>query len=205
MRFSFTKKQGPVVLTSARVALGPLMIAGARCNWNGLTLAAMALAALLSDIYDGVLARRWHRDTAAARLYDSMADQVFYVCTGVAIWMDRREVLTNNGWLLMALLGAEVLRYVVDFVKYGKPASYHSYLAKTWGLVMASPVIVTFATERGATLMAISLALGFVCNLETLAMSVMLPVWKRDVPTLRAAWKLRSLVYCGLERNDSCA
>jgi phosphatidylglycerophosphate synthase len=176
MRFSFTKEQVPVVLTSVCVALGPLMIAGARCNWNGLTLAAIVLVALVSDIYDDVLARRWHCDTAAVRLYDSMADQVFYVCTGVGIWMDRREVLTNNGWLLMALLGAEALRYVVDFTKY-----------------------------RGGIPMAVSFALGIVCNVETLAMSAMLPAKKRDVPTLRAAWKLRALDYCGLERNDSCA
>lgn len=205
MQFSFTKQQIPVVLTSVRVALAPLMIAGASCNWSGLALASMVLAALVSDIYDGVLARRWHCDTAAVRLYDSMADQIFYVCTGVAIWMDRREVLASNAWLLLALLGVEALHYIFELAKYGKPASYHSYLAKTWGLVIAAAVMVTFASAHGGLLVTISLGLGIVCNLETLAMSPMLPVWQRDVPTLRAAWRLRSLDYCGLERNESCA
>ena len=61
------------------------------------------------------------------------------------------------------------------------------------------------ASAHGGLLVTISLGLGIVCNLETLAMSAMLPVWQRDVPTLRAAWRLRSLDYCGLERNESCA
>jgi TonB family protein len=44
---------------------GPVLIAGAVCSWNGFALAGIVIAALVSDIWDGVLARRWRCDTAA--------------------------------------------------------------------------------------------------------------------------------------------
>src|SRR6202042_1974651 len=36
-----------------------------------------------------------------------------------------------------------------------------------------------------------ALMLGIACNLEGLAMSMVLPVWRKDVKTIRVAWQLR--------------
>jgi hypothetical protein len=78
-----------------------------------------------------------------------------------------------------------------DFIKFGKPASYHSYLAKGWGLTMAVAVIASFAFHRLNPLIPASLVMGLACNLEGIAMSLVLPAWHRDVKTLRAAWHFR--------------
>jgi CDP-diacylglycerol--glycerol-3-phosphate 3-phosphatidyltransferase len=77
------------------------------------------------------------------------------------------------------------------FAKFGKPASYHSYLAKTWGLLMAGGVIAALAMGRSNVMIPVALGLGVACNLEGIAMSLMLPAWHRDVKTLRVAWRLR--------------
>ena len=171
--------------------LGPLMVAGQACGWNGVAMAAMIVSALVSDIFDGVLARRWKCDTAAVRLFDSMADTVFYLGVAVALGMGHRPVLREHAWLLGGLLSLEAARFAFDFAKFGKPASYHSYLAKTWGLVMAVAVTATFATGGGGWLIATALMLGIACNAEGLAMSCVLPDWTRDVKTLSAALRVR--------------
>ena len=44
---------------------------------------------------------------------------------------------THEPWELF------VDKTVRDFIKYGKPASYHSYLAKSWGLLLAITVVST--------------------------------------------------------------
>ncbi len=128
-----TRKMIPWMMAAGRAALGPVMIAGAACGWNGVALAGMVVAALLSDIFDGVLARRWQCDTAGVRLFDSMADTVFYLCTGIALWIAHAPVLRAAKLPLIALLGVEVFKFAFDFAKFGKPSSYHSYLAKCWG------------------------------------------------------------------------
>jgi len=190
MQMSFRKEQIPWVMAAGRAVLGLLMVVGQACGWNGVAMAAMIVSALLSDIFDGMLARCWKCDTAAVRLFDSMADTVFYLGVALALWMGHRDVLREHAWLLGTLLSLEVARFAFDFAKFGKPASYHSYLAKTWGLVMAVAVTTTFATG-GGWLIAIALALGIACNAEGLAMSIVLSEWRRDVKTLSAALRIR--------------
>jgi CDP-diacylglycerol--glycerol-3-phosphate 3-phosphatidyltransferase len=188
------KQQVPWAMAAGRAVLGPALIAGERCGWNSLMLAWLVVAALASDIFDGVLARRWQCDTPGVRLFDSMADTVFYLCAAIALWIGQPHLLRANAGLLAALLALEAARFAVDFAKFGKPASYHSYLAKTWGLVMATAVVAAFAAPewRGAgASLAVALALGIVCDVQGLAMSLMLPVWRKDVKGLRAAWLLR--------------
>jgi CDP-diacylglycerol--glycerol-3-phosphate 3-phosphatidyltransferase len=191
-----TRQRIPWLMAAARGALGPVMVIGQSCQWNGFALAGTILAALLSDIYDGVLARRWHCDTPAVRLFDSMADTVFYVCVAVALWLGQPVLWRGHEALLGGLVALEGLRFGFDFIKFGKPSSYHSYLAKTWGLVLAVAVMCAFAAGSAAprvcsVLLTAGLGLGILCDLEGLAMSAMLPVWRNDVKTMRAAWRLR--------------
>ena len=109
----------------------------------------------------------------------------------VALWIGQPGVWRHYAGLLTPLLSLEALRFGLDFAKFGKPASYHSYLAKGWGLTMAVGVVGVFWLRHSSPLLSFALALGIACNLEGLAMSVMLPVWRKDVKTLRAAWQLR--------------
>jgi CDP-diacylglycerol--glycerol-3-phosphate 3-phosphatidyltransferase len=185
------REQIPSAMAGVRVGLGPALIVGAALSWNPLALAGIVVTALLSDIFDGVLARRWRCDTAGVRRFDTLADTAFYVCVAVALWLAQPEIWRSNGRLLTILLGLELARLVFDMGKFGKAASYHSYLAKAWGLVMAIAVIGVFALGRPNPLIAVALGLGIACNLEGLAMSVVLPVWRKDVKGLAAAWHLR--------------
>src|ERR1700752_4190833 len=101
----------PWLMAGGRAVLGPVFIAGAECGWNGMTLAAIVVAALASDVFDGVLARRWGCDTDGVRLFDSMADTVFYLCTAFALWVRVPQIWRSYGWLLGCLLAMEGLRF----------------------------------------------------------------------------------------------
>src|SRR5580698_3387112 len=189
-----SKHQIPSLMAAARAALGAVIVIGERAGWSGLTLATMVVTALLSDIYDGVLARRWKCDTAAVRLFDSMADNVFYVGAAVALWMRQPQLMRSFEAPIGIVLGIEVFKFVFDFVKFGKPSSYHSYLAKTWGLVLATTVVMSFAMHRNAVLQIAwwaSLALGVIACLEGFAMSLILPEWRHDLKTLARALAAR--------------
>ena len=197
MRIELRKQSIPWVMAAGRAALGPILIAGTACSWNGVTLAAMVVTALLSDIFDGVLARRWGCDTAGVRLFDTMADTVFYLCVAAALWIGQPDVWRHYAALLVPLFVLEGLRFGWDLAKFGKPASYHSYLAKGWGLVIAVTVIGVFAFDGLRPLVRVAVGWGIVVNLEGLAMSLMLPRWKNDVKTLGRAWELRKSMLNG--------
>jgi len=182
----------PWTMVLGRAALGPIVVLGERCGWSGSALAAIVLIALLSDIFDGVLARRWETDTAALRLSDTLADTAFYLCVAAAIGFGMPAVWQQCRSGVLLVLGCEALHFAFDFAKFGRPASYHSYVAKTWGLVLAVAVVVTFATQHVSIWMSAAVVLGVLSNAETLAMSLILPAWRRDVKTLVVAWRMRT-------------
>jgi phosphatidylglycerophosphate synthase len=113
MRTNLSKEHIPWLMAAARALLGPVLIVGAECGWNGLALAGIVVAALLSDIYDGVLARRWKCDTAGVRFFDSMADTVFYLCTAVAFWIRLPLLWQSYAGLLVGLLALEGVRFAL--------------------------------------------------------------------------------------------
>ncbi len=184
----------PWFMAATRATLGPVMVIGGRAGWSGLTLAALVVTALLSDIFDGVLARRWKCDTAAVRLFDSMADNVFYLGCGASLWMRHTHLMRSFAVPIGVVLGIEVLKLAFDFMKFGKPASYHSYLAKMWGLVLATTVVMSFATNVTLALRIAwwaSLMLGVLACFEGLAISLLMPEWRHDLKTLWRALDVR--------------
>jgi len=198
------KEHLPWIMAAARALLGPVMILGERCGWSGVALASVVVTALASDIFDGVLARRWHCDTAGVRLFDSMADTIFYLSVGLALWIGQPQLWRDNAIFLGILLALEVVRFMVEFAKFGKPASYHSYLAKTWGLGMAVAVVGTFLLGHPSRLLPTALLLGIAADLEGLTMSLILPVWRKDVKTLAVGLRIRQeLFYSGPSATPS--
>jgi phosphatidylglycerophosphate synthase len=191
----------PWAMAAARALLGPVVIVGDRCKWSPMALAGLVVTALLSDVFDGVLARRWRVDTAGVRLFDSMCDLAFYVCVGVALWLYQPQILHGNLALLYALLAIEAANFAANFAKFGRPASYHSYLAKAWGLMLAGAIAIGLAAGDAGWLMRVALLMGIASNAETIAMSLMLPVWRRDVKTIAEAWRIRKEICGGAARN----
>jgi phosphatidylglycerophosphate synthase len=154
-------------------------------------LGTMIAAGFLSDVYDGVLARRWGTATAALRIADSAADTVFYVGVLVAVVERHWPVIQARLWLLGALLGLEATRAIFDWVKFGRMASYHSYASKAWSALLALATIALLCFNRGFWLTTVAIAWGILCDMEGLVMSALLPEWTHDVKNLRRALRIR--------------
>ena len=129
--------------------------------------------------------------TSTLRFADSLADTVFYLGVAGALWLRQPQVLHRNWHLLAVLFALGGARYIFDLTKFGKAASYHSYLAKCWGLVMALALIAVISFGGLEWLVRTSIVIGVLTNLEGLAMSLLLLRWQNDVKTLPAAWRLR--------------
>jgi CDP-diacylglycerol--glycerol-3-phosphate 3-phosphatidyltransferase len=182
----------PWLMIIFRASLAPLLVAAALWlpapqPWLG----SMIAAGFISDVYDGVLARRWGTDTTALRLCDSAVDTFFYLGVLAAVIIRHRPVLLERIWLLVAVLLLEALRLAFDWIKFRRMASYHSYAAKLWGVLLAIATIALLCFDRAYWLLTVALVWGILCDLEGLMMSALLPVWTRDVKTLGRAIELR--------------
>lgn len=188
------KMRIPAVLVSFRAALGPVVVllSLAQRTYAGAFIAALIVLALLSDIYDGLLARLWEVDTENLRRWDTRADTFFYLCVLVAVLARHPAAILERRLLLTALIAAEAAQHLFSLYKYGRHASYHSVISKIWGLLMAAAMICLLGFDLDGWFTDFSIAWGILCILQGLAMSLLLPTWHRDVPSLFHAFRLRS-------------
>ncbi len=186
------RKSIPWTMVAFRTMLGPLLVIVAlRVAAPEPWLGALIAAGFVSDVYDGILARRWGTATAALRIADSAADTVFYIGVLAAVVERHWPVIRDRIWWLAALLFCEALRWLFDWAKYRRMASYHSYASKLWSALLATATISLLCFDRGFWLVTVALAWGILCDLEGLTMSALLPEWTHDVKSLRRALVLR--------------
>lgn len=181
----------PLVLTLIRGALGPTVIALAYLWPERSVLVLCVVAAFLTDIFDGVIARRLNIATPALRRLDSIADSVFYVSALWGVWVLHPSVIFANALSLMALAALELARYVFDLIKFGREASYHMWSSKLWGISLFIAFTAVFALKDPGSLPVIAIVLGIVADLEGLAISLALRSWQHDVPTIFHAMRMR--------------
>lgn len=191
------RAQIPWWMVGCRAALGAAIAVAGRMAHPQAWLGGMVAAGFLSDVYDGLLARRWGTETPALRVADSAADTVFYLGVLAAI-MERHWNVLRDRWLLLAvLITLEVLRALFDWIKFRRMASYHSYAAKAWGVLLALTVLATLCFDRGFWLVTLALSWGIFCDIEGLVMSMLLPEWTHDVKSLPRALTLRRQMRAG--------
>jgi phosphatidylglycerophosphate synthase len=182
----------PDLLISFRAALGPVMIVLSLISTRGFVMTGCIGLALLSDVFDGFLARRWNLATVKLRRRDTRADTLFYSCVLVVILLHYPEALRRRWLLIAGLVTVEVIQHAFAAAKYGRHTSYHSWMSRIWGLMMAASMIGLLGFRIDNWFLSVTMAWGILCNLQGLIMSLLLDEWHNDVPTLFHAWRLRN-------------
>lgn len=174
-----------------RAALGPVFTICAAAHASSTVLVAILAAGLLLDILDGFIARRLGVATARVRTADSRADLLFVTCVAAAAIGFRWSAIEPYVGSLGALAAVHLLSYLLDLIRYGRVASFHTWLAKAWGISLFAAAVSVFGTGGGGGAMKAAIALGFACNVEGFAIRTLIPEWTHDVGSVAQAWKMR--------------
>lgn len=186
----FELRHIPITLTALRAALGPVVLLLAFLHPLPTVFAVCLVTALISDYFDGVIARRLGVATPNLRRLDSTADSIFYVCALLAAWHLHSALLEPYLLPMGCLAILEISRYIYDLRKFGKEASYHMWSSKLWGLALFCGFFAILVNGRAGWPVAAAIYLGIAADLEGLAISAVLRNWKSDVPTLFHALRL---------------
>ena len=178
------KRHLPFGLTTLRLLLGPTALA---CAWMGaarLVFVPILVCGTLSDIFDGVLARRFGVATPALRRYDSITDVIYYLFILACVWQLCRPAVTENPWAIAIILLSEAGSIAVCAVKFGKYPATHSWLAKFYGLCLLGGLMALLAFGAGRRVVIALAAVALLTNLEIIALHLMADTPPVDVRSI---------------------
>jgi cardiolipin synthase (CMP-forming) len=179
----------PNIICMVRIAGSVAMLAVAWYGWR-YWFAGLFVALTLSDWIDGRLAR-WLRQRSdfGARL-DSFADSLLYGALVLGVLVLCQVALQHElPWIAIA-----VISYVVTsgagLIKYGKIPSYHTIAAKkSQSIVLLAGILLVF--EVAAWPVRIAAIAVTLTNIEATWLTLILPKWQADVPSLWSVWQAR--------------
>lgn len=171
----------PWALVAFRLMLGPALLVAAARGANGLLLAAALGAGILSDILDGIIARRIGRATQRLRRVDSLVDTIFVLCALAAAWLAHHAQLAPHLPLLAFMLALNFISYIPALIKFGRAPAYHAYSAKASGLALFTAGAWLFATGQAGWFLDAAILLTIVSHLDRIVITLLLPQWRTDV------------------------
>lgn len=186
------KYRVPLALTVLRAMLAPVVVVLALWFPNHGAFALCLALAFVSDVFDGIIARRLGIATAGLRRLDSVADTVFYVAAVWAAWHLHAVLLRAHFGALGVLVALELARYAFDYAKFGREASYHMWSSKLWGVLLVVAFAAMLVFDAGGVALSVAVWWGIVADVEGMVISWMLREWRADVPTFVHAWRLRA-------------
>jgi phosphatidylglycerophosphate synthase len=174
----------PVALTTLRLLLAPMLVWLVYAAGPPPVFAAVIAVAFISDYFDGVIARRLEVATPELRHFDSRADLVFYATAAWSVWTLRPDVARSVANPALIVIGLDVVRHVFDYLKFGRDVAYHALSSKAWGLSLALALVLLLGFGVSEPFVGIAVWLGLFAQMEGLLISLVLPEWTTDVPTI---------------------
>jgi len=189
----FMKNSVPIVLIISRLVLGfgILLLSFLHvANYSLITVIFLTVG-LLTDIFDGIIARKLNISTQRLRRLDSSVDQLFFVSVVIATYIQCPIFFSTNRTTLIILFAFEALTYLVSYLKFRKEIATHSIGAKVWTLLLFSTLIQIILECDSSALFYFCFWVGIATRLEIIGIILILKEWTNDVPSIYHAIQLR--------------
>lgn len=171
-------------LSAAPVLLG-LVLAGQDRAFRWLLVAS-----LVSDIADGLIARRLQITSKLGALLDSTADLLVSVITVFAVFRLQPQFVFEHYGPVLLVVGLYLLAVAGAFLRYGKLASYHTIGSRIAAYAQGIFVVLLFFKGYEPSLFYLMIGITSVAYVEELVLLWLLPTWSVDVGGLY--WVLKN-------------
>jgi CDP-diacylglycerol--glycerol-3-phosphate 3-phosphatidyltransferase len=151
--------------------------------------AAWLVTALVSDILDGWIARRFNLGSELGALLDSVADTLLFFVSAYGLVVFHPQVVATYGWAFGLVITLWALENLAALLRYRRLSSFHTYLSKLAAYAMGFFIGSLFLFGLSKALLALAVVLAVLAALEEFALLALLPNWRSDVRGLR--WVLR--------------
>nr|WP_314434928.1 CDP-alcohol phosphatidyltransferase family protein [uncultured Brevundimonas sp.] len=173
------------MLVIFRLLAAPALVAlGLMAPQADVMAAALLSLAVLSDIFDGVIARRLQVVTPNLRRWDGRADVIFWLGAVVALGLMHPHLIRLTAPLVLTLVILEVFNHAVSFARFRREASPHHWLSKLFCLSLWALFVQLFIIGAAGPLLWLTFGLGVLSQVEAFAITLCLKTWRCDVASV---------------------
>jgi CDP-diacylglycerol--glycerol-3-phosphate 3-phosphatidyltransferase len=177
------KKKLPHVLLFYRAIAGPIsLFLVVMLHKQAIPMVSfLLLLGFLSDIFDGILARKYKVSTLKFRKADSWVDLFFWCCMALVLLMLRPSVFYP--WSLCIVLFAAVELYIqlLGKIRFGKPVSVHSLFSKMWSVFLFVVIEILLYSEHDHGLLFYVFITGILAQAESIVILLLLKWPESDI------------------------
>lgn len=184
----------PYILIAIRFLLAPAiaLLAYFKAEESQILIVILMYFGLLTDIFDGIIARKAGVSSEKLRRLDSQTDLIFWLALGFAAYFLNPELIKDEWQSILLIFIMEALCYIISWIKFGKETCTHAWLSKLWGLSLVIAFTYLIGFQQAGWAFYASIALGFISHLDVILIILILPKWTYDVPSFYHAWKIRN-------------
>lgn len=183
----------PILLIAFRFLTAPLILSLAYFygeNSRALILILMYLG-LISDILDGIIARKQGISSEKLRRLDSQTDMIFWLSIGISTYILFPKLIQENKLAIWSILFMEVLCYLISILKFGKETCTHAFLSKIWGLTLLVAFTSLIGFEHAGLPFYLAIVFGLISHIDVILIILFLPKWTHDIPSAYHAYLIR--------------
>ncbi len=146
---------------------------------------------LLSDIFDGILARRWGVATDALRRADARVDVVFWLCAMFCVWWIDASEVQIYFWGIVVLFVLEPVSDIIHLIRFGIDGASHNWLSKFWGIILLITFSIVLAGNQAGNMFLVMIIVGVLSQLDRILIALLLPKSEADIPSFYHAYLLK--------------
>lgn len=187
-------KSIPFLLIYSRILIGIVIgiIAYFEIENHANWIVSLMVLGLLTDIFDGIIARKLKVSSERLRIWDSNVDLFFWLIVIASIFYLNVDFVKANIYWIGTVLLLELMCYLLSFWKFKKPIATHSILAKVWTLSLLVFLIDLALHSSSHVAFILCIALGIFSRIEIILIVYKLQKWASDVPSFLVVSKINA-------------
>ena len=126
----------PHALLYSRLVIAILIIVFSFTAVSPTIIVALSIYAVLSDVFDGIIARQLKISTIEMRQLDTKIDTVFWFSCLFYICITHSQFLKTHLLQISILVFSELFIIAFGFLKFQERISYHTIFSKFWALLL---------------------------------------------------------------------
>lgn len=187
-------KNIPIILIYSRIVIALIIgiITFLKIENFATFIVILMIVGLLTDVFDGIIARNLNISTKKLRVLDSNVDQFFWIITIASIFYLNFSFVKEHIIAISSILILELLAYIISLIKFKKTIATHSLLAKFWTITLLLFLIDLTLHGISSFLFLTCIIVGIISRLEIILIIIGLKKWTTDVTSIFAVKKINN-------------